>query len=111
MTLINYNKSYEDFIDKYQSHLESKGISLDKEQVKLVVDSLSDTLLDVFQESPTVYVKPIGVLSVALLAKRNRVLRGVEYASSTRYKIRLSMEKEFYDSIHEIYNKYLEDEE
>jgi len=111
MRLTNYEKDYEAFLLKYSEALCNLGLDVDTKEAEKIVEAFSDTLIEGFKSTPDLYIKPIGTLSIGLLAKRNRVLRGVVYPSRTRYKLRVYMSPSLYDKIDNIYKEVAEEDD
>lgn len=108
--LKKYEREYSDFLTHLSKNLQKNGITIGEGDVDDVSKAFISSISDMLGESPSFYIKGFGTVSVVILAKRNRVLRGVTYPSSTRYKLKISMDTDLYDTIDRVYSEFIEDD-
>lgn len=72
--------------------------------IKVYNRELMKSLLD----NGYTYVSDCIRLEIVPITKRRYVLRGTEYTSQKLYKIKATMDDNFYDKLYEEYNKFRE---
>lgn len=86
-----------------------KNLGLREEIVASIIDSYSDIMLKSLLDNGHIELNNGMNIEVVRLIDRVHVLRGISYHSNRKYKLKLTMEDELYETIERYYDKLQED--
>lgn len=96
-------------VDDMMSSTKIKNLGLKRESLEEILDIYSQCLVNNLLENGYIQLDNGFNIEVVLLLDRVHVLRGIQYKSNRKYKLKLTMEENIYKQIESYYDKLKED--
>lgn len=91
-------------LEKLMSDPKIRNLGLKEEVISSIINSYNDRVLDSLLENGHIEINNGMNIEVVRLISRVHVLRGVEYHSNRKYKLKLTMEENLYEKIEKYYD-------